>query len=93
MIADTIKDLREKAGYSQAALAKKLNITRSSVNSWEMGVSIPTIRYVVELCQLFRVSSDFLLGLSNEYALMLDGLTHNEITLLYQLVDCFRGKE
>ena len=36
MICDRIKELREKAGYSQAQLAKRLDVTRSSVNAWEM---------------------------------------------------------
>lgn len=31
MISDTIKTLRERANMSQAALAKKLDVTRSSV--------------------------------------------------------------
>lgn len=36
MICDRIKQLREQAGYSQAQLAKRLDVTRSSVNAWEM---------------------------------------------------------
>ena len=42
MICDRIKQLREQAGYSQAQLAKRLDVTRSSVNAWEMGLSMPT---------------------------------------------------
>ena len=34
MICDRIKQLREQAGYSQAQLAKRLDVTRSSVNAW-----------------------------------------------------------
>ena len=40
MVCDTIKSLRETAGLSQSALAKRLGVTRSSVNAWEMGLSI-----------------------------------------------------
>ena len=36
MISDRIKQLRETAGYSQAQLAKKPDVTRSSVNAWDM---------------------------------------------------------
>ena len=39
MIADNIKRLRENAGLSQAALARKLGVTRASVNAWEMELS------------------------------------------------------
>ena len=63
MIADTIKLLRTARSMTQADLAKKLNITRSSVNAWEMGISVPYTTYIVELAQLFHVSTDYLLGL------------------------------
>ena len=39
MIAERIKTLRETNNLTQSALAKKLNVTRSSVNAWEMGIS------------------------------------------------------
>lgn len=49
MIADKIKQLRTSRDMTQSDLAKKLNITRSSVNAWEMGLSTPSTAYLVEL--------------------------------------------
>lgn len=92
MICDTIKQLRENAGFSQAVLAKKLNVTRSAVNAWEMGLSVPTTQYVVDMAKLFRVSTDYLLGLSNETTLILDGLDEQEKKILYSLIDYFNQK-
>lgn len=46
MIADKIKLLRENYKLSQTALADKLGITRSSVNAWEQGISIPSTQYI-----------------------------------------------
>ena len=66
MIGDTIKRLLEDAGLSQSSLAKKLNVTRSAVNAWEMGLSAPTTQYVVDMARLFRVSSDYLIDYFNE---------------------------
>ena len=66
MIADKIKDLREKQNLTQTALAKRLGITRSSVNAWELGISVPSTQYIVELAHIFHVSTDYLLGLTNE---------------------------
>ena len=59
MIADRIKKLRQQFGLTQSDLAKKLNITRSSVNAWEMGISVPSTQYVVELAGIFKVSTDY----------------------------------
>ena len=89
MIYDMIKTLREEAGYSQAQLAKKLDVTRSSVNAWEMGLSTPTTHYVVELAKLFHISTDYLLGLENKKHIVLDGYSKSEIELLYGLIKYF----
>ena len=90
MIYDIVKELRENAGYSQSALAKKLNVTRSSVNAWEMRISTPTTQYIVELSRIFKVSTDYLLGLNTSHQLNLEGFTAEETQILYGLVDYFR---
>lgn len=89
MICDRIKQLREQAGYSQAQLAKRLDVTRSSVNAGEMGLSMPTTQYVVTLAKLFHVSADYLLGLTASSSIVLDGYTQEEIELLYKLIRYF----
>lgn len=89
MIGDTIRTLRERAGYSQAELSRKLSVTRSSVNAWESGLSAPTAAYIIELARLFHVSSDFILGLDTSQQINLAGLTEQEIHILYSLLDYF----
>ena len=93
MVCDTIKSLRETAGLSQSALAKRLGVTRSSVNAWEMGLSIPTAQYIVELSQLFHVSTDYLLGLNNTQAIYIDRLSQEEKQILYSLIHYFHDKQ
>ena len=86
MIADRIKDLREKNGLTQKELAKKLNITRSSVNAWEMGISLPSTQNVIELTRLFGVSSDYILCIDSKNALDVSGLSESDIQLLYSII-------
>lgn len=93
MVCDTIKSLRETAGLSQSALAKRLGVTRSSVNAWEMGLSIPTAQYIVELSQLFHVSTDYLLGLNNTQAIYIDRLSQEEKQILYSLIHYFQDNQ
>ncbi|MBO5024276.1 MAG: helix-turn-helix transcriptional regulator [Clostridia bacterium] len=93
MIADKIKLLREKRGYTQAELAKKLGITRSSVNAWEMGVSVPSTHYVVELSLLFNVSTDFLLDMPNSSSVSTEGLSSREIASVIEIIECFRERK
>ena len=49
IIGERIKMLRESHNLSQAALAKRLGITRSSVNAWELGLNVPSTQYIIEL--------------------------------------------
>ena len=92
MICDTIKELRERAGLSQSALAKKVGVTRSAVNAREMGLSIPTTQYVAQLAQLFHVSADFMLGLDNTEAIYIGGLSEEEKHILYSMLNYFQNK-
>ena len=91
-MADKIKQLREQMGYTQAELARKLKLTRSSINGWEMGLSVPTTPMVVELAKIFNVSTDYLLGLDDGASLRVEGLSKKEVAVLVDLVSCFREK-
>lgn len=89
MVADTIKLLRNAKDMTQSDLAKKLNITRSSVNAWEMGISVPSTTYIVELAQLFHVSTDYLLGLKQNSSIDISELDDTEIKIIYELIQHF----
>ena len=91
MIADRIRMLREKMGITQAELAKRLGLTRSGVNAWEMGISVPSTQYIIELSLFFGVSSDYLLGLSEKATVSVEGLSDREISAVVEVIDCFRG--
>lgn len=86
MIAERIKELREQAGLSQSELARKLDVTRSSVNAWELGISAPTTQYVVAMARLFHVTADYLLSLDRQQVLILNDYTPEELSLVYSLV-------
>ena len=92
MIADKIKYLREEKKITQANLAKALGITRSSVNAWEMGISVPSTQYIVELANIFKVSSDFLLGIDKSTTLGTEGLTNEDIKLVYGIIEHLKKK-
>ncbi len=92
MIADTIKALRQRAELTQSELAKKLNITRSSVNAWEMGISIPSTQYVVELAQIFKVSADYILGISRDNIINIASLTEEQTKIIFSLIKYFNNE-
>lgn len=77
---------------TQTELSKCLGITRSSVNAWEIGISVPSTQYIVELAGIFNVSTDYLLGVSTSVTLPLSGLSEQDIQMVYQLIDYIRAK-
>ena len=68
ILADKIIDLRKKAGWSQEELAEKLGVSRQSVSKWEGAQSIPDMNKILQLSELFGVSTDYLLKDSMEAA-------------------------
>ena len=93
LISDNIKRLRENMGLSQAALARKLGVTRASVNAWEMELSSPTAAYLVEMARLFHTTTDDILGLSQEEQISLRGMSAEEKRLVYDLVEYINSKK
>ena len=90
MTSERIKALREARGWTQAELARRLNITRNGVNSWEQGLSMPSPACPVDLAKLFSVSTDYLLGVERLEAVNVTGLKEEDIALLAQLADRLR---
>ena len=92
LFKERLKEKRHEANLTQAELAKRLGITRSSVNAWEMGISVPSTQYVVELAEIFKVSTDFLLGVSDSATVSVAGLDETDIQLVYNLIRHLREK-
>ena len=92
MVADRIKFLREKMQLTQTDLSKKLGITRSSVNAWEMGISIPSTQYIVELADIFSVSTDYLLNVHSSATVSVRGLTDGDVKIVCGLIEHLRNK-
>ncbi len=65
LIKETIKDLRKSKGFTQEEMAKKLSCNRQKIADWERGKSTPSADDLILLSKLFKVSTDYLLGLSD----------------------------
>ncbi|EWM52711.1 helix-turn-helix domain-containing protein [Ruminococcus flavefaciens] len=61
ILADKIIELRKRAGMSQEELAEKLGVSRQSVSKWEGAQSTPDLNRVLQLSEIFGVSTDTLL--------------------------------
>ncbi len=60
-IGEKITQLRIASDISQEQLAEKMSVSRQSVSKWEMDQALPQIDKVLQLCELFDISTDELL--------------------------------
>lgn len=61
ILADKIIEERKKNGWSQKELANKLGVSRQAVSKWESSGSIPDLQRILQMSELFGVTTDYLL--------------------------------
>lgn len=61
LLSEKILMLRKKQGWSQEEFAEKLGVSRQSVSKWESASASPDISKLVEIADIFGVSTDYLL--------------------------------
>ena len=66
MIGKRIKELRLELKISQETLAEAIKVHASAVSLWESEKTEPKASYIVSLAKYFNVTSDYLLGLSDD---------------------------
>ena len=62
MIGERIKELRMENKLSQAQLAKIIGVSQKAVDYWERNINEPKASYIIDLCNYFNISADYLLG-------------------------------
>ena len=66
VIEERIFNIRERIGYTQEELAKKLGVSRSLVNNWENGYANISLKQLIMLAYIYQVPIDYLLGIIEE---------------------------
>ena len=75
---EKLYQLRKRHGFSQEALAEKLNTTRQAVSKWENNNGYPETEKIILLAKFFQVSLDDLLMEEREIGAASDGADSNE---------------
>ena len=90
LFSKRIKELRKEAGLTQQQLGDKLNVTKGSICSYENGTRMASIDILIQMCNIFRVDLDYLIGTdsyivsdrSENYGLR---MANEEINLIVEL--------
>ena len=73
ILADKIIKCRKKNGWSQEELAYKMDVSRQAVSKWESAQTVPDLQKILQLSQLFGVTTDYLLKDDLEIEEYIDG--------------------
>ena len=85
-----IKDLRIKKKLTQEQVARRLNLTKASISGYENNTITPPNDTLVKLALLYGVSTDYLLGLDKQEAIVISDLTPSQKEIVQLLVNEFK---
>ena len=60
-----IRDLREDKDKTQLDIAKLLGVHLTQYRRWETGESEIPVHIVIQLCKYYKVTADYMIGLTN----------------------------
>lgn len=58
IIAENLIRLRQQAGLTQLQLAEMLNYSDKAVSKWERGESVPDLRVLIQLADIYHITLD-----------------------------------
>ena len=64
-IGDSFKRFRKERGLTQQQVANALNMQKQSWQRYEQGRVVPAATVIINLADFFNVSTDYLLGRTN----------------------------
>ena len=85
-----LKNLRLRKHMTQSDLAERLGVTKSVISAYETGLRMPSYDILIKISRIFRVTTDYLLGLESKQEIDVSGLTEDEIPPLTNLDKAMR---
>ena len=61
-----LRDLREDSDKTQQEIADALGTSQTMYARYERGANELPIRHLLKLCEIYKVSADYILGLSDK---------------------------
>ncbi len=92
-ISERLKQLRAEKGLTQAQVAQRISVTRSTLSAYENGTRYPSYDVLVRLAYLFGVSTDYLLCKENRRFIDVSGLNEQEVAAVANMVSLLRSKK
>lgn len=89
-LGEKIKNLRANNNLTQTMLASRLGVTKSVISAYENSIRYPSYDILIKLSEIFKVSTDYLLGSTKNNTIDVSGLNANEIEGIILLINALR---
>lgn len=87
-----LQQLRTDKRLRQEQVADLIGVTKSAISAYENDIRQPSYDILVRFANLYRVSTDYLLGRTDDRVIDVSDLTASEVALVSELVNSMSNK-
>ncbi len=91
-LGNKLKNLRLNKNLTQVDVAKRIDVSKSRISSYELNVNEPSLDILIKLASLYNVSLDSLLELDKRNYLDVTDLSQKQISILQSIIDSYRER-
>lgn len=86
MFGTRLRELRRNMKLQQDQVAKLIGVTKNAISTYENNARQPSLEILLRFANLYRVSTDYLLGRSDANTIDLSNLTAEDVAIVCDLV-------
>lgn len=91
IMKNRLKDMRLKRGISQKILGIEMGVSQQNISKYENDIASIPIDVLIAMSEYFKVSTDYILGLSDErYNLKMQMTFNKEVDEYYEIIELYK---
>lgn len=91
IMKNRLKDMRLKKGISQKILGIEIGVSQQNISKYENDIASIPIDVLIAMSEYFKVSTDYILGLSDErYNLKMQMTFNKEVDEYYEIIELYK---
>lgn len=91
-LSTRLRQLRLDKRLRQEQVALLIGVSKGAISAYETDIRQPSYDVLIRLANLYRVSTDYLLGRTDDRTLDISGLTAHEVALISEMVSSMTAK-
>ena len=91
IMKNRLKDMRLKRGISQKILGIEIGVSQQNISKYENDIASIPIDVLIAMSEYFKVSTGYILGLSDErYNLKMQMTFNKEVDEYYEIIELYK---